>query len=277
MWQLGVTGQRGMKERQENFVKRGSLTFALREVRAVMTSPAYLVGIIGIASLLTIVGAFETGVMLRPVPRFLYWLAVGISTSALGMLTAELMVPRLKALGWSYPLVVVGVALVTVIPVTAAVALVNWAGFGRFAVSALVYELLPQVVASNLVISVTLGYVFRSDYEGQSKSEGPPPILERLPFDKRGDLVALSVSDHYTEIETTKGRELVLLRLGDAIRETAPVTGLRVHRSHWVALGRIRSVRRDGDRAVIELVTGREVPVSRGNMAGLRERGLLPK
>ena len=268
-----------MKERRENFVERGTLPFALRELRALLASPTYGVAVLGIALLLTIVGAFETGTVLRPVPRFLYWLAVAFSTSALGALTADLMVPPLKRRGWPYPAIVGAVALATTVPVTLAVALINWAGFGGIGVRAIVVELLPQVLGSTFVISATLGYVFRNSYEGEAPPapDGTPLILERLPFDKRGDLVALSVGDHYTEIETTKGRELVLLRLADAMRETTPVPGLQVHRSHWVALHAIRSVRRDGDRAVIELVTGREVPVSRANVARLREEGLLPK
>jgi hypothetical protein len=37
--------------------------------------------------------------------------------------------------------------------------------------------------------------------------------------------VALSVEDHYVRVRTTRGEEMILMRLSDAIRETAPETG----------------------------------------------------
>ena len=93
----------------------------------------------------------------------------------------------------------------------------------------------------------------------------------------RGALVALSSEDHYTRIRTTRGEELVLIRLADAIREAEPVKGLQVHRSHWVALDHIAAARRDGDRAILRLSIGSDIPVSRANVARLREAGLLPR
>ena len=44
-----------------------------------------------------------------------------------------------------------------------------------------------------------------------------PRLLTRLPYEKRGTLLSLSALDHYTEVVTTTGKELVLIRLADAI------------------------------------------------------------
>lgn len=38
------------------------------------------------------------------------------------------------------------------------------------------------------------------------RGKGTAPLLERLPPQKRGELLRLSVQDHYTEIVTTRGR-----------------------------------------------------------------------
>ena len=103
-----------------------------------------------------------------------------------------------------------------------------------------------------------------------------PALLDRLPFDKRGPLLALSVSDHYVEVRTSKGHELLLMRLSDAIRETAPEPGLQIHRSHWVAKSAVQSARRDGARAFLTLIDGTEVPASRTYLPALKEAGLLP-
>jgi DNA-binding LytR/AlgR family response regulator len=66
----------------------------------------------------------------------------------------------------------------------------------------------------------------------ESTSDASPPILNRVPVQRRGRLIALSVSDHYVEVLTDGGRSLVLMRLSDAIAETGPVKGLQIHRSH---------------------------------------------
>jgi len=69
---------------------------------------------------------------------------------------------------------------------------------------------------------------------------------------------------------------MLLMRLSDAIRETAPTAGLQVHRSHWVARDQIASVKRTGDRAIMTLKTGAEIPASRTYIPALRDAGLLP-
>ena len=102
-----------------------------------------------------------------------------------------------------------------------------------------------------------------------------PPILDRLSADNRGYLISLSVQDHYVEITTSNGQQLVLLRLVDAIKETDGVEGLQTHRSHWVAKDAVVSGRRSGDRAFLKLVDGREIPVSRTNVPEVIKAGLL--
>ena len=92
---------------------------------------------------------------------------------------------------------------------------------------------------------------------------------------QRGTLVSLSVTDHYVEVATSKGRALVLIRLSDAIKETSPTAGLRIHRSHWVALEAVVRVLRLDGRLVVELKDGRRLPVSRSYAGDLRAAGLM--
>nr|WP_255552328.1 LytTR family DNA-binding domain-containing protein [Maritimibacter dapengensis] len=102
-------------------------------------------------------------------------------------------------------------------------------------------------------------------------------ILDRLPIEKRGPLISLSVQDHYVEVATTKGTELVLLRLSDAMAEVGDTPGLQVHRSHWIATGAVKSARRDGARAILTMADGRDIPVSRTYLPAIKEAGLLPR
>ncbi|MDF2231547.1 LytTR family DNA-binding domain-containing protein [Albimonas sp. CAU 1670] len=104
---------------------------------------------------------------------------------------------------------------------------------------------------------------------------GAPALLRRLPHRKRGALLRLSMSDHYVGVATEHGEEMLLMRLSDAIAETAPEEGLKVHRSHWVARRAVRSVEREGDRATLVLTNGERVPVSRTRMRALRDAGWL--
>ena len=95
----------------------------------------------------------------------------------------------------------------------------------------------------------------------------------RLPPEKRGELLYMSMQDHYVEIVTARGRELVLLRLADAMTEAGSTTGIQVHRSHWVAFSAISSIKRDGGKSSVVMTDGTELPVSRTYTKALREAG----
>lgn len=96
------------------------------------------------------------------------------------------------------------------------------------------------------------------------------PIQQRLPHDKRGELIALIAQDHYVEVVTERGKELVLMRLSDAISECAPKPGLQVHRSVWVSNTGVASMGREKRRSFAILTNGQEVPVARVNEIALK-------
>ena len=98
-------------------------------------------------------------------------------------------------------------------------------------------------------------------------------LLARLPVHKRGELHHLRMQDHYVEVHTDRGMEMVLLRFRDALREVEEVDGLQVHRSHWVARAAVERVERRDGRVTLLLVNGSTVPVSRSFAPALRARG----
>ena len=90
------------------------------------------------------------------------------------------------------------------------------------------------------------------------------PLLARLPARSRAELLHLRMQDHYVEVHTTAGSEMLLLRFRDALREVEGIDGLQVHRSHWVARAAVVGVERQrGGRIALRLVNGAKVPVSR--------------
>ena len=84
----------------------------------------------------------------------------------------------------------------------------------------------------------------------------------------------MSMQDHYVEVVTTRGRELVLMRMADAAAAMG-TAGIRIHRSHWVARDHVAASRREGAGAVVVTSDEAELPVSRSYVAGLKEAGLL--
>lgn len=98
-----------------------------------------------------------------------------------------------------------------------------------------------------------------------------PPLLERLPAARRGRLLHLQMRDHYVEVHTDRGSDLVLMRFGDALKELGGTEGMQVHRSHWIARTALKKIVRRTGRTVAVLDNGGEVPVSRRYARALRE------
>jgi DNA-binding LytR/AlgR family response regulator len=104
----------------------------------------------------------------------------------------------------------------------------------------------------------------------------PAKFLERLPLKLRGaEVWAVEAEDHYLRLHTSKGQDLILLRLADAVAELQGIEGLQVHRSWWVARDAITDAKRGDGRATLTLKDGAEVPVSRTYAGLLREKGWI--
>ncbi|HZZ34189.1 MAG TPA: LytTR family DNA-binding domain-containing protein [Caulobacteraceae bacterium] len=102
----------------------------------------------------------------------------------------------------------------------------------------------------------------------------PPKFLERLPLKLRGaEVWAVEAEDHYLRLHTSKGQDLILMRLSDAVRELEGIEGAQTHRSWWVAREAVTEVERGDGRATLTLKGGTMVPVSRAYARSLREEG----
>ncbi|MEM9580139.1 MAG: LytTR family DNA-binding domain-containing protein [Pseudomonadota bacterium] len=92
-------------------------------------------------------------------------------------------------------------------------------------------------------------------------------LLERLPPEFRhADIISLSMQDHYVEVTTSRGAEMILMRLLDAIELLDDLPGAQLHRSHWAARAHSDKLRRDGRRHLLVLSDGRELPVSKSHL-----------
>jgi hypothetical protein len=101
-----------------------------------------------------------------------------------------------------------------------------------------------------------------------------PRFLDRLPVRLRGaEIYAVAAEDHYLRLYTSKGSDLILMRLSDAIAELEGIEGAQTHRSWWVAKAALADARAGDGRATLRLKDGTEAPVSRSYSAALRRSG----
>lgn len=251
---------------------------ALREIRSHLTAPLVLATLCGVTLILTISGPFRTLDALSVIDRLIYWAAVvfltyGTGTAVTGGLARQPWVrnmaflPRVTIIS-----VAVGLGVSVMLTAIDAVVLGDLPdGPAEWLFSAVIALIISAVI-------VTLGSLAAMERPADDApaTHRPAIILDRLPLDKRGPLVSLSVQDHYVRIATTKGAAMVLMRLSDAIREAGDTPGLQVHRAHWVARASVVAARKTGETAILTLRDGTEIPVSRRYVPALRAAGLLP-
>lgn len=219
----------------------------------------------GLSVLATLAGPFGTMDALALLPRAIYWACV--------IAVAIVLDRALARLGQALPQgrgVHVSLVLVYAVIMASLVWLLNsflFAGWGLFWQWAWLVFIILVIAAA---VHALLNWV-RPRTEPHSDTR----FLERLPVRIRGQMIRLEAQDHYLLAVTENGADLILMRMSDAETELG-VSGLRVHRSHWVARDAIRDVQRKQGRINLVMADGALVPVSRGYVASLKGLGLLP-
>jgi hypothetical protein len=116
--------------------------------------------------------------------------------------------------------------------------------------------------------------VFRPRQPATPPAPPSPKFLERLPVRLRGsEIYAVQAEDHYLRVHTSRGTDLILMRLSDAVAELEGLEGAQTHRSWWVAKAALADVKSGDGRATLKLKDGTEAPVSRTYARALREAG----
>ena len=219
----------------------------------------------GLSVLATLAGPFGTMEALPLLPRAIYWASVVAVAIVLDRGLSRL--GRVMRNGQAMQL---GLVFAYAIIMASLVWLLNsylFAGWGRFGQ----WFWLVFII---LVISAAVHALFFW-FQPRPEPRANTVFLARLPVQMRGQLIRLEAQDHYLKVVTDQGAELILMRISDAENELGK-TGLRVHRSHWVAHGAIREVRRKQGRISLSMQDGSVVPVSRGYLAALKAAGLAP-
>ncbi len=252
---------------------------ALRELQRVMKNPRFLAAWAATFAIVALVGPFGSHETLGPVARYGYWaLVISFSFMVSALTTSFFILNRrfdrisiwLRSLSGG---VLIGACIGLFI------AAIN----PSFWPDAPGLSGLVGYLQLTLPISLVVSLAITLSNRGQPQQAGPAeadaasvqvpasPFLRRLPVTIGKQLYSVSVQDHYVEAVTERGKHMVLMRFSDALDELAGIEGVRIHRSHWVAVDAIANTRKSGDRLFVILKDGRELPVSRSYLADVRE------
>lgn len=226
------------------------------------------------AVFLSLSGAFGSGDA-PLIPRLLYWVVLMVAGGLLGGAATRLVERR----EWAEERPWLRATLIATL-VTAPLVFVVWAATAWWFGKPLRPAALPEfIVPVALVAALMTAANFALNRTPVQTHEGPsgapePRFLERLPFKLRGaELHAVEAEDHYLRLHTSRGSDLILMRLSDALAELEGLEGAQTHRSWWVARDAVAEARPSDGRAVLKLKSGAEAPVSRTYAKALREAG----
>jgi hypothetical protein len=223
------------------------------------------------------VAAFDMGEVpfLR---RLAYWVPVMMAGSLLGHGAARL-VARQPRIGESRIAMWAAITTLMAFPATLVVWAITEVVFHdqRLDVATLPYfagAVLPVSAAMTAIMILVNMPGPATHAPGPGAPAAAVKFAQRLtPKIKGGAIWAVEADDHYLRVHTSKGSDLVLMRLADALGELEGLEGAQVHRSWWVAKEGVAEVKRDGQRVTLVLRNGASAPVSRPNVKALREAG----
>ena len=250
--------------------------FPLRDLPTIWRRQGALLLPLAVAVMLAAVGAFGSYIAMDLPLRLLHFAAVGLLVGA--MATALSMAARRYLFANGLPFwTVLAIAVVTAAPG-------GWIVqelLGAWAPKALAYvsypELAAQVLLINLLVGTAIWWLRRSSAPAVVPTPLSAPaesdlLRSKLPSALRNATIrSLSAEDHYVRVRTDRGEALVLMNLTDAAAALGPDSGVRIHRSHWVARDVARGATRQAGRLVVRLDDDTALPVSRAGQKLLRD------
>ncbi len=228
-----------------------------------------------VAGVMAISGGF--GAKAEPVIfRLAYGESLTLVGVGLGYCGSRLLIPR----PWFETKPIISAALMTLVvglPMTlVAAAAAAWTQ-GRPLRSPILVDVFPTTLATTGgIIMLAFLVQARAPVETHQSAQGAAParFLARLPARLSGAaLWAVQAEDHYLRLHTSKGEDLILMRLADALVELEGIEGARTHRSWWVARVAVKDIERVEGRATLTLAGGQKAPVSRAYLKSLKEAG----
>lgn len=219
---------------------------------------------------LVVIGPFGTYQDFSLAERFVYWTALMIGVGFFMHIIINLLlihpktqsIPKLGRL-------VIGAALAA-LPGAAVVEFVN----AVFRPSDITMISLASVWWKVTLLGSIIGGIEYVEWTPPAQTTAPQqltPFHKRLSHETGHDIISLSMQDHYVEVTSTQGKELILMRFSDALDEISNWPGAQVHRSHWVAQKHIGELQKASNKKIVTLSDGRHLPVSSTYVDDLNE------
>lgn len=104
-----------------------------------------------------------------------------------------------------------------------------------------------------------------------SETVQPTRFMQELRNRSLGELISISSELHYLRVVTTDSEVMFLYNLKDALEELPPEAGVHIHRSHWVARGHVKELKKRNGSSECILSNGKRLPVSRRKFAEVRD------
>lgn len=260
-----------------------------------------MMAVIGL--ILAFIGPYDTSTLPADHWRVIYWVSLLLLTSILTGPIARITFPSLAPHITNPAFFLMAYSAIMSVPVFFAVVGTDiyihaWANTGQnptleYAYRFLTYQGLTWDVfllwygKVVIIMFMSLGAISLINHAtrpkeadlGINEQQPSPPagylFLRRLPPQLGQNLTCLQMEDHYLRAFTDKGNALIRVRFRDALAELDGYPGLQVHRSWWVALAAIESVKRDGRRHAAYLRGGLQAPVSKTYADQLKAAGFL--
>ena len=249
--------------------------FTHRALRRSAMSQGFWLGLAGVVVILVLSGPFRTMEIMSFWERAVYWFVIATVSyfCAVGFAAPVYVLLHPRIANWKISSLIAGIVAGT--PVAAFVCLANAyvfdIGYGNLSgYTELAFGCVVVAIVGTFLHQVVNLDFRRLEPEPGKHASVAAPILKRLDPDVRAEVVSLHAQGHYVEVTTLRGKQLLLMRLKNAISELEPGCGRQVHRSWWVHRQKVQAARRSSGRVVLTLQDGREVPVSRYNLTEIR-------
>ncbi len=106
-------------------------------------------------------------------------------------------------------------------------------------------------------------------------SERDNILLSKFDTDTEVHLIRLTMRDHYVEIFSNQGSQLIHMRFSEAIDTLSDFNGMQIHRSHWVNFDEVIDIIKSKGKILFKMSDGAQVPISRLKQKELKEIGML--
>ena len=178
-----------------------NLQLALREWVEHFNQRTVFVVLFGVALVLGVSGPFGTSQTIQLLPRLLYWGGSSIATYGLGSYAAFLaqqIYPH-QTVARHATAILIGSLAITVF-------LYIFNGLFSIQMPKTPLSMLTLFAQTSLIVATVNGVLaFYSNNKKPSQRTETVHVLQRLPIEKRGELISMTVMDHYVEVTTTRG------------------------------------------------------------------------